>query len=402
MSGAEAPLEVVEGGAGATARPTSGLPAITAPPAPAEWRAMRDQAEVIARSGLAPRAVSSPDKILVIALKGRELALPPMQALSHIHIVEGKPTLSAELMAALVQRAGHKLRVLETTNTRCIVEGVRADDPGHPSKVKFDLEDAKRAGVANKGPWKSYPAAMLRARAISALCRFQFADVLMGASYTPEELGADVNEDGEVVETDPRVEVEHPTLEAAREQASAAAAKIAEDSPAESEVVEESSSGLPPEHLDLIDQVDELLDQFEDGRRPDRETTIRYAEAKYGNAVQTVKRLEQLLELDQAEAAPDADASGESGHESDEDDHSPPPELPDDMRGAAKGASRQKPGERPARRSQVDLLKTLAEELRGEEGVKRLEDRVGRPLEQLTRDEADEWIDRLTDVEGDS
>jgi hypothetical protein len=49
-----------------------------------------------------------------------------------------------------------------------------------------------------------------------------------------------------------------------------------------------------------------------------------------------------------------------------------------------------------ARKSQVDLLKTLAVEWRGENGVERLENRVGKPLADLTRAEADEWIDKLT------
>lgn len=49
-----------------------------------------------------------------------------------------------------------------------------------------------------------------------------------------------------------------------------------------------------------------------------------------------------------------------------------------------------------ARKSQVDLLRTLAEELRGEKGVERLEGRIGKSLSELTRAEADEWIDRLT------
>jgi hypothetical protein len=56
-----------------------------------------------------------------------------------------------------------------------------------------------------------------------------------------------------------------------------------------------------------------------------------------------------------------------------------------------RGGSSQK-----ARKSQVDLLKTLATEWRGESGVERLENRIGKPLGSLTRAEADDWIDRLT------
>jgi hypothetical protein len=49
-----------------------------------------------------------------------------------------------------------------------------------------------------------------------------------------------------------------------------------------------------------------------------------------------------------------------------------------------------------ARKSQVDLLRTLAVEWAGDGGVERLEGRVGKPLTELSRSEADEWIDRLT------
>ena len=67
--------------------------------------------------------------------------------------------------------------------------------------------------------------------------------------------------------------------------------------------------------------------------------------------------------------------------------------------GQAEGAgasSRKGGGSQKARKSQVDLLKTLATEWRGENGVERLENRIGKPLGSLTRAEADDWIDRLT------
>jgi hypothetical protein len=67
--------------------------------------------------------------------------------------------------------------------------------------------------------------------------------------------------------------------------------------------------------------------------------------------------------------------------------------------GRAQGAdtsSRRGTGSQKARKSQVDLLKTLATEWRGENGVERLENRIGKPLANLTRAEADDWIDRLT------
>ena len=68
-------------------------------------------------------------------------------------------------------------------------------------------------------------------------------------------------------------------------------------------------------------------------------------------------------------------------------------------RRSGRGGSSQKSSSQKARKSQIDLLRTLAEELRGENGVARLEGRVGKPLSRLSRAEADEWIDRLTPAE---
>ncbi|CAN5786073.1 hypothetical protein BH20ACT11_BH20ACT11_04330 [soil metagenome] len=53
-------------------------------------------------------------------------------------------------------------------------------------------------------------------------------------------------------------------------------------------------------------------------------------------------------------------------------------------------------GQAKAPKSQIDFIKTLAEEWRGKQGVERLEQRIGKPLAELTRDESETWIDRLT------
>ena len=86
---------------------------------------------------------------------------------------------------------------------------------------------------------------------------------------------------------------------------------------------------------------------------------------------------------------------------------SPPAAEPEDEAGSPNGQAEEeapapaarKGGSRAgakARKSQVDLLRTLAVEWAGDGGVERLEGRVGKPLTDLTRAEADEWIDRLT------
>ncbi len=364
-------LAAIEGGRGASGN--TGLPTVTAPPSPSEWTAMKQQASVIARSGLAPKAVSTPEKILVIAMKARELSLPPMQGLSHIHIVEGRPALSAELMVALVQRAGHKLRVLETSSQKCVVEGLRADDPRHPSRVEWTMEDAQRAGVANKGPWKSYPAAMLRARAISALCRFAFADVLMGAAYVPEELGAEVNEEGEVLSVPDQGEAPQRTEEPVEE----------------AEVVEEQGR-VHPEHRRLLDELARLERRIPPQHRPESTQLWNYASAKYGNARAALDKLNGILE--NLAETPGTEEADEPPFDPDPDppDDGEPPVNVEEMRGAAKPAPAEQAEESPH-----DRLRALAKELAGEHGVELLEKRAGKEIKELTDEEVGEWSRRL-------
>ena len=58
---------------------------------------------------------------------------------------------------------------------------------GHsPATFRFSLEDAARAKLAGDN-WQKYPAAMLRARVITAAARAYAPDVLDGV-YDPDEL----------------------------------------------------------------------------------------------------------------------------------------------------------------------------------------------------------------------
>jgi hypothetical protein len=112
-----------------------------------------------------------------------------------------------------------------------------------------------------------------------------------------------------------------------------------------------------------------------------------------------------LEELSDGDDAPPAEGFGAArsrptpirGQKSRAEEDSGPRAVEDNGRAEKAAASSKKGGgSQKARKSQVDLLKTLATEWRGENGVERLENRIGKPLTDLTRTEADEWIDRLT------
>lgn len=138
-------------------------------------------AQALAQSNLLPSALKGkPSDVLVSVLYGQELGIAPMQAIQSIYVVQGRPTISAQLWVALARRAGHKVRVIEETSATCTVEVERGDDPGHPTRVTYTLDQAKQAGLASKDVWKSHPAAMLYARAVSTACRRACPEIALG------------------------------------------------------------------------------------------------------------------------------------------------------------------------------------------------------------------------------
>lgn len=159
----------------------------------------------------------SPAKVLLLAETGSMLGLHPMAALQSIHIIEGKPTLSANLLAALVRRAGHRLRVTTAGSwadgsfvARAVL--VRSDDPEFEFVVEWGKERAQRAGLLGKDVWKKYGEAMCKSRAVTEVIREGAPDVTIVAAYTPEELGeTNVTEDGDVVLTASKADQASPS-----------------------------------------------------------------------------------------------------------------------------------------------------------------------------------------------
>jgi hypothetical protein len=150
------------------------------------------------------------EAVLACVLYGAELGLGPMQSLNSIHVIEGRTAMSPELMRAMVARHGHRIDVVENSATACEVKGIRSDT-GSTATVRWTMEDAKLAGLAGKNNWKTYPRAMLLARATSELCRIVFPDVIAGLSYTPEEVSSIAGvEYVEQVAENPVVSIEQP------------------------------------------------------------------------------------------------------------------------------------------------------------------------------------------------
>lgn len=162
------------------------------------------QAKVLANTEIVPSHLrGKPDHIYAIILTGHEIGIAPSTALQSFASINGKLTMSAELMRALILGAGHSLSFPESSTTTCTIIGKRKET-GDTASVTYTKEDAERAGLWTSHTWKKYPRQLLSARATTELARLLFPDIIKGVSYTPEELGNSWTEE----EDKPKFEVE--------------------------------------------------------------------------------------------------------------------------------------------------------------------------------------------------
>jgi len=143
----------------------------------------------IAKSGLAPNDMATPEKIVVAIMTGLELGLPPMFAIQKIAVINGRPSLWGDAIPALLLARGFKIKewIEGEGDARVAYCEVKRPD-GSVTLRKFSVSDARKAGLWGKsGPWTQYPERMLQMRARGFAARDGAADVL-GGLYLREEL----------------------------------------------------------------------------------------------------------------------------------------------------------------------------------------------------------------------
>lgn len=164
-------------------------------------------AKIFAESGMFSDAKGAAQCFVKI-MAGAELGLPPFTAMNAFHVIQGKPVMTANTIAARLKSSGkYNYRIVEKSSAKCIIDFYEGKD-----KVHQEVWDAQRAGRAGVKNMDKYPEAMLFARAITAGARAVAPDVV-GQFYAPEELGVEVDADGVIVNAPPVVVPEPAKIE---------------------------------------------------------------------------------------------------------------------------------------------------------------------------------------------
>lgn len=175
---------------------------------PTHARQLIGMARVLVQSGLAPKNLNTPQKIVVVAATGMEAGLSFFQSLRALYVVNGLPAWQGDgMMAVIRNKAGAALRYFDARyeglpargtllkdwpdDARCIVTVERA---GYPRRdFEFSVADARQQGLWMKKsrdgkkdtPWITTPKRMLYYRALG-LSKDLWQDVLMGLPLVQE------------------------------------------------------------------------------------------------------------------------------------------------------------------------------------------------------------------------
>ncbi len=160
---------------------------------------MLQMAQTIHKSGLLPISVKTPEAALVIMLKGRELGLSALQSFSDIYVVNGQPSLSTKLMAALFEARGHRYEKVESTADICVVRLHLRDGRKITHQItRKEAElahwhenwDYKTKKWKSKHTWKGMPRLMLFYRTLSHAIRMYAPACLFGMLTQDEAVDA--------------------------------------------------------------------------------------------------------------------------------------------------------------------------------------------------------------------
>jgi len=208
-------------------------------------------ADVVAQSGLAPKSLNTPAKVLVALQTGAEIGLKYQQSLKSICVINGNATIWGDAALGLCLKSPLCHDVIETNTGTIGKDYVATCDVrrvGREPVVRtFSWAQAVKAGLSKKsGPWIQFPERMMQMKARGYALRDSLPDVL-GGMYLQEEL------EGVEVEKSPYSSPDMPEI-ATREQEKQD--KMIEATVVEASVVVDSFVGDDEPTIELPDEVE--------------------------------------------------------------------------------------------------------------------------------------------------
>ncbi len=216
-----------------------------------------------------------PANILIACSKGAALGLSPEDSLYAIHVIKGRPSLSAEAMRARVQAMGHKLTI-ESSVTSATVTLERTD--GHPGGSKTyttemahqaGLDKPSKTGVPSK--WTLDPEPMCIARASSRVLKAHAADLVSGITFAEDVIDEPMIEIGggspvealqATTEAVAAIEAPEPAPEPAKKASKPAEAPQAAPEPEDAELVPDEPEQADEPTQATLDSADDNNDSL--------------------------------------------------------------------------------------------------------------------------------------------
>ena len=169
--------------------------------------------ERFSKSSFCPVAYKNkPDEVEFACTYGALFGLSPLASVNNIAVINGKATIWGDALLGLVMRYCDNVQEVFDDSTWTATCRIWRRGFSIPFEASFSIEDAKMAGLANKGgPWKQYPKRMLAMRARGFAIRNAFPDLLNGI-VTREE-AEDMGRPRPIMQTPPPPVIEPDVID---------------------------------------------------------------------------------------------------------------------------------------------------------------------------------------------
>ncbi len=176
--------------------------------------------------------IRTAQQAVAVMILGRHFGLSPVQALTGIHIVKGKPMLHyAVILSKVREHPNYDYKVIEKSANRAVLRIFNKLTDDHDDSI-FTKEMATKRGTQNMD---KMPEIMLLARATSEGVRTFCPDVLMGM---PVYVQGEIPDDSEYGDT---------RLSSRDRLKAELQAKIAESDPVKADAMDAEARELPPD-----------------------------------------------------------------------------------------------------------------------------------------------------------